>query len=60
MARTSNLILADTVRKAVLYASVSSKEQEKEGFSTGAQLNLLKRAGPWPVVEPLPHYFDTE
>lgn len=30
------------MRKAVLYARVSSKEQEKEGFSIPAQLKLLK------------------
>lgn len=29
-------------RKAVLYARVSSKEQEQEGFSIPAQLKLLK------------------
>lgn len=28
--------------KAVLYARVSSKEQEKEGYSIPAQLRLLK------------------
>ena len=34
---------ADLVRKqAVIYARVSSKEQEKEGFSIPAQLKLLK------------------
>ena len=35
---------ADPARKrAVIYARVSSKEQEKEGFSIPAQLKLLKR-----------------
>src|SRR4051812_26465764 len=34
---------AESVRKqAVIYARVSSKEQEKEGFSIPAQLKLLK------------------
>src|SRR5918997_1240534 len=34
---------ADTVRpQAVIYARVSSKEQEKEGFSIPAQLKLLR------------------
>jgi site-specific DNA recombinase len=34
---------ADSVwRRAVIYARVSSKEQEKEGFSISAQLKLLK------------------
>jgi site-specific DNA recombinase len=31
-------------RKAVIYAQVSSKEQEKEGFSIPAQLKLLKKS----------------
>lgn len=31
--------------KAVIYARVSSKEQEKEGFSIPAQLNLLREYG---------------
>lgn len=30
------------MRKAVIYARVSSKEQEREGFSIPAQLKLLK------------------
>jgi site-specific DNA recombinase len=44
MARTSKSVRsADTARKqAVIYALVSSKEQEKEGFSIPAQLRLLK------------------
>jgi site-specific DNA recombinase len=42
MARTSKFIPADPVRKAVLYARVSSKEQDKEGFSIPAQIKLLK------------------
>ena len=44
MAKTRKLIpTADTARKqAVIYARVSSKEQEKEGFSIPAQLKLLK------------------
>jgi site-specific DNA recombinase len=42
MAKTSKPISTDPVRKAVLYARVSSKEQEKEGFSIPAQLKLLK------------------
>jgi predicted site-specific integrase-resolvase len=29
--------------QAVIYARVSSKEQEKEGFSIPAQIKLLKR-----------------
>jgi site-specific DNA recombinase len=42
MAKASKPILADPLRKAVVYARVSSKEQEKEGFSIPAQLKLLK------------------
>jgi site-specific DNA recombinase len=35
--------IADPARRqAVIYARVSSKEQEKEGFSIPAQLKLLK------------------
>ena len=30
-------------RKAVIYARVSSKEQEREGFSIPAQLDLLRQ-----------------
>ena len=33
---------AGKVSRAVLYARVSSKEQEKEGYSIPAQLKLLK------------------
>jgi predicted site-specific integrase-resolvase len=44
MAKTSKSApAADSGRKqAVIYARVSSKEQEKEGFSIPAQLKLLK------------------
>ena len=43
MKRASNPPAADPARKqAVIYARVSSKEQEKEGFSIPAQLKLLK------------------
>jgi site-specific DNA recombinase len=44
MAKTSKSTpISDTNRKqAVIYARVSSKEQEKEGFSIPAQLKLLK------------------
>ena len=43
MKRASKPTPAGTVRKqAVIYARVSSKEQEKEGFSIPAQLKLLK------------------
>src|SRR5262244_4628179 len=41
--KASKLAVADPARRqAVIYARVSSKEQEKEGFSIPAQLKLLK------------------
>src|SRR5436305_13598452 len=42
MIKASKPASTDPVRKAVVYARVSSKEQEKEGFSIPAQLKLLK------------------
>src|SRR6516165_565616 len=42
MAKLSKPISSDPIRKAVIYARVSSKEQEKEGFSIPAQFKLLK------------------
>jgi site-specific DNA recombinase len=43
MAKTSKpTAISDGARKTVVYARVSSKEQEKEGFSIPAQLKLLK------------------
>jgi predicted site-specific integrase-resolvase len=43
MKKTSKLAPAtELARQAVIYARVSSKEQEKEGFSIPAQLKLLK------------------
>jgi site-specific DNA recombinase len=43
MRRASKPAPADPARReAVIYARVSSKEQEKEGFSIPAQLKLLK------------------
>src|SRR3954453_9192493 len=43
MKKAPNPATADRARKqAVIYARVSSKEQEKEGFSIPAQLKLLK------------------
>jgi site-specific DNA recombinase len=48
MAKTSKASpSADPRRKqTVIYARVSSKEQEKEGFSIPAQLKLLKELQP--------------
>src|SRR3954468_5539478 len=37
--------LKPACRQALVYARVSSKEQEKEGFSIPAQLKLLKEYG---------------
>jgi len=42
MVKISKAISTVPVRKAVVYARVSSKEQEKEGFSIPAQLKLIK------------------
>ena len=42
MAKATKTSPVDPVRKAVVYARVSSKGQEKEGFSIPAQLKLLK------------------
>jgi site-specific DNA recombinase len=43
MKKAPKLATADPARRqAVIYARVSSKEQEKEGFSIPAQLKLLK------------------
>jgi len=43
MKKTPKPVATDPARKqAVIYARVSSKEQEKEGFSIPAQLKLLK------------------
>ena len=62
MVKTSKSAPAsDPVRKqAVIYARVSSKEQEKEGFSIPAQLKLLKEyasANGFAVAE---EYIDVE
>ena len=49
-----------TRRQAVIYARVSSKEQEKEGFSIPAQLKLLREyaaANGFPVAQ---EYVDVE
>jgi site-specific DNA recombinase len=42
MKRASKSVPAAARKQAVIYARVSSKEQEKEGFSIPAQLKLLK------------------
>src|SRR5271167_1539471 len=40
--RSQTVATSPAHRAAVIYARVSSKEQEKEGFSIPAQLKLLK------------------
>ena len=40
--RTTKTTGASRLREGVVYARVSSKEQEKEGFSIPAQLKLLR------------------
>jgi len=47
-------------RKAVLYARVSSKEQEKEGFSVPSQLKLLRDYGSTEGVRIAQEYVDVE
>ena len=42
MKSSKGLIFATQMKKVVLYARVSSREQEKEGFSIPAQLSLLR------------------
>jgi DNA invertase Pin-like site-specific DNA recombinase len=47
-------------RRAVLYARVSSKEQEKEGFSIPAQLKLLREYASGQQLEVAQQYIDVE
>src|SRR6266540_602400 len=52
---------ADPARKqAVVYARVSSKEQEKEGFSIPAQLKLLKEYSAAQGFTVVQEYVDVE
>jgi site-specific DNA recombinase len=62
MARTSKPApAADPARKeAVIYARVSSKEQEKEGFSIPAQLKLLKEYAAAQGFAVVQEYVDVE
>jgi DNA invertase Pin-like site-specific DNA recombinase len=48
------------VRKGVIYARVSSKEQEKEGFSIPAQLKLLKDYAAAQGIAVAKEYVDAE
>jgi site-specific DNA recombinase len=53
--------ISDGARKqAVVYARVSSKEQEKEGFSISAQLKLLKEYASTNAFEVVREYVDVE
>ena len=47
-------------QKAVLYARVSSKEQEKEGFSIPAQLKLLNKYAEDNRLQVVQEYVDVE
>ncbi len=62
MAKSSKPVpSADPARKqAVIYARVSSKEQEKEGFSIPAQLKLLKEYAAAQGVTVAQEYVDVE
>jgi site-specific DNA recombinase len=62
MTKTSKLApVADPARKqAVIYARVSSKEQEKEGFSIPAQLKLLKEYAAAQGFAIVQEYLDVE
>src|SRR5262245_29029238 len=52
---------ADSARKqAVIYARVSSKEQDKEGFSIPAQLKLLKEFAAAQGFAVVQEYVDVE
>ena len=48
------------VRRAVIYARVSSKEQEKEGYSIPAQIKLLKDYAAQEGISVTQEYIDVE
>lgn len=52
--------IANEVRRGVLYARVSSKEQEREGFSIPAQLKLLRDYAAAQNVTIVEEYVDVE
>ena len=61
MAKASNPTASSDARKqAVIYARVSSKEQEKEGFSIPAQLKLLKEYAAAQGFAVVQEYVDVE
>ena len=49
-----------TVRQAVVYARVSSKEQEKEGYSIPAQIKMLKDYAVQEGISVTQEYIDVE
>ncbi len=57
---TANHGPTSKVSRAVLYARVSSKEQEKEGFSIPAQLKLLKDYAAREGLSVVQEYVDVE
>ena len=52
--------IANEVRRGVLYARVSSKEQEREGFSIPVQLKLLREYAAAQNVTIVEEYVDVE
>ncbi len=56
---TASSIVSDR-KQAIIYARVSSKEQEKEGFSIPAQLKLLKEYAAAQGIAVLQEYVDVE
>lgn len=61
MVKASKPVRSDPARKqAVIYARVSSKEQEKEGFSIPAQLKLLKEYAAANGFSLMQEYVDVE
>src|SRR5215475_1069669 len=52
--------ISNPVRGCVLYARVSSKEQEQEGYSIQAQLNLLRDYTAQENLEVLKEFIDVE
>ena len=60
MAYKSNSPITPTRRQAVAYARVSSKEQDREGFSIPSQLKLLRAHAQACDVELLSEFVDVE
>ena len=60
MNKKTNRETAGDVIRAVFYARVSSKEQEKEGFSIPAQLKLLKEYSAREGLSAVQEYVDVE